>query len=604
MAPRCRHSLRIHSVAEHLLQRLTLPTPHTAEPLLYARTTGNAVVSIDRITLKDAATLSFDTSFGVFAAGRWRRITRVNELSVRVDAIGAGRAEIVAVEGSREHVVATQVLGTEPVTLIAPSLIGSTIGVLFVRIVASGDVVVSGGEWLTSDDPAHDVRLSLSITTFNRQQYVRRTVENVLYLVQKIDALRDSVRVLVVDNARNISFDTGPDAPIAVIENLNLGGAGGFARGLMQLRRDGWATHVLFMDDDITLEPEALVRTMALFRFAKDEKLCVHGAMLSEERQWMQFEAGAEYSWRSIYPLQALGRDDDLRDREIALLDAPEIPFAYTAWWYTAFPISITPDNPLPVFVRGDDVAFGLMHTGKHSVTLNGIIVWHADFGLKNNPSSLFYEARNLALIDTLVFDKHRWWNLAYRFASFGFRNLFSMRYASTEYMLKGLRAYMAGPAEWMKIDHAALHDELRTCSEEKPAPLSPELAELKVRQPRHKALRAVGFVVAVGLLGGYIVPKRLRLGGIGTAPIDARAVGVATLRNQILYRHERIAEGYLVQRDTKRFFSLLGEVIAAIGQIRRSYKRLRREYRAAYPQLVSDEAWESRFAGNPLELR
>lgn len=591
-------------MAEQLLQRLMLPTPQTAEPLLYARTTGNAVVSIDRVTLQDSATISFDTSFGVFSAGRWRRITQVDELSVRLDAFGTGRAEIVAVEGKHEHVVATHPLSHQPLTLAAPNLIGSTIGVFYLRIVAEGEVVVHGGQWITGDTPVHDVRLSLSITTFNRQQYVRRTVENVLYLVQKIESLRGSVRVLVVDNARNISFDTSPDAPISVIENLNLGGAGGFARGLMQLRRDGWATHVLFMDDDITLEPEALVRTMALFRFAKDDKLCVHGAMLSEERQWMQFEAGAEYSWRSIYPLQALGRDDDLRDRQIALTDAPEIPFAYTAWWYTAFPIGITSDNPLPVFVRGDDVAFGLMHTGKHSVTLNGIIVWHADFGLKNNPSSLFYEARNLALIDTLVFDKHRWWNLAYRFASFGFRNLFSMRYASTEYMLKGLHAYMAGPAEWMKIDHASLHEELRDCIEEKPAPLSPEMAALSVRQPRHKALRAVGFIVAVVLLGGYIVPNRLRRRGIGTAPIDARAVGVATLRNQILYRHERIAEGYLVKRDTKRFFSLLREVISAIGQIRRSYKRLRGEYRAAYPQLVSDEAWESRFAGNPIDLR
>ncbi len=591
-------------MAEHLLQRLTLPTPHTAEPLLYARTSGNAAVSADGVMLAGGATLSFDTSFGVFAAGRWRRVTRVNDLCAHIDAVGVGRAEIVAVEDHHEHVVAAHALGSGPVTLVAPTLVGSTIGTLFVRVVADGNVVVHGGHWFTRDAPAHDVHLSLSITTFNRQQYVTKTVANVLYLVQQIEALRGSVRVLVVDNARNISFDTAPDAPLTVIANLNLGGAGGFARGLMHLRSEGWATHVLFMDDDITLEPEALVRTMALFRFAKDDKLCVHGAMLSEERQWMQFEAGADYSWRSIYPLQALGRDDDLRDREIALTDAPEIPFAYTAWWYTAFPISITPDNPLPVFVRGDDVAFGLMHTGKHTVTLNGIIVWHADFGLKNNPSSLYYEARNLALVDTLVFDKHRWWNLAYRFASFGFRNLFSMRYASTEYMLKGLHAYMAGPAEWMKIDHAALHDELRACTEEKPALLNPELAALPVRQPRHKAIRAIGFVVAVALLGGYIVPNRLLKRGIGTAPIDARAVGVATLRNQILYRHERITEGYLVKRDTKRFFSLLGEVIASIDEIRRSYTRLRREYRAAYPQLVSDQAWESRFAGQPIELR
>ena len=338
------------------------------------------------------------------------------------------------------------------------------------------------------------------------------------------------------------------------------------------------------------------MRTMALFANARNPKLCVHGAMLSEERPWMQFEAGSEYSFRSIYPLRAIGREDDLRERALAIADAPEIPFDYTAWWYTAFPISITNDNPLPVFVRGDDVAFGLMHTGKHSVTLNGVIVWHADFGLKNNPSSLFYESRNMALVDTLVFDKHHWWNLAYRFASFGFRNLFSMRYASTEYMLKGLKAYLAGPGEWMKVDHAALHDELRQCAEEKPAPLSPELAAIEPRQPRPKAVRAIGFVFAVLLLGGYIIPRPLRLRGYGVGPIDARAVGVATLRNRILYRHDRIADGYVVERDTKRFFSLLGQVAKSVVAIAFSYRRLKRQYRTAYPEMVSDAAWEARF--------
>ena len=436
-------------------------------------------------------------------------------------------AEVVAVNGATESVVASADLPRgegcpEYVSMTLPALAASRHGVYFVRVVAAGgEVCMTGGEWVTSDAPAREVRLSLSITTFNRQQYVKKTVGNVLHLIQSIDSLRDSVRILVVDNARNVQFDAPANAPLQVVENGNLGGAGGFARGLIELRKQGWATHVLFMDDDIDLEPEALVRTMALFRYARDPKLCVHGAMLSEERPWLQFEAGSEYSFRSIYPLQALGREDDLRERRFAVADQPEIPFDYTAWWFTAFPIDITQDNPLPVFVRGDDVAFGLMHTGKHSVTLNGVIVWHADFGLKNNPSSLYYEARNLALIDTLVFDQHRWWNLAYRFGSFGFRNLFSMRYASTEYMLKGLYAFLAGPGEWAKIDHSALHDELRTCAEEKPGPLSPELAAVAPRRPRHKVLRAFGFLFALLLMGGAFVPRGLRRKGPGVAPID-----------------------------------------------------------------------------------
>jgi GT2 family glycosyltransferase len=529
-------------------------------------------------------------------------VSQVNNLSVSVRASGLGVAEVVVVNGKTESVVATAQLprgegSPSSVMLNVPDLQASADGTYYVRVTAvGGEVCMTGGEWVTQDAPRHEVRMSLSITTFNRQEYVRKTVHNVLDLVSNTDALNGKVRVLVVDNAQNVTFDAATDAPLTVIPNGNLGGAGGFARGLIELRKAGWATHVLFMDDDITLEPEAIVRTTSLFAYAKDARLCVHGAMLSEERPWLQFEAGSQYSWRSIYPLQALGREDDMRERSVAVQDAAEVPFDYTAWWYTAFPINITNENPLPVFVRGDDVAFGLMHTGKHSITLNGVIVWHADFGLKNNPSSLFYESRNLALVDTLVFDKHTWWNLAYRFSSFGFRNLFSMRYASTEYMLRGLNAYLAGPAEWMKIDHAALHDELRVCAEEKPAPLSAELAAITPRQPRHKALRAFGFLFAVVLVGGYIVPKPLRLKKYGVGPIDARAVGVATLRNRILYRHDRIADGYTVERDAKRFFKLLREVVKSIFAIATSYKRLKREYRAAYPTMISNAAWEERF--------
>ena len=589
--------------ATQLLQRLTLPTPTTPEPLLYARTRGDARVVPDGIVLQAGAEVSFDTSFGVFHVGRWRRLTSVDALAVSVRASGVGIAEVVAVTNGVEETIASAELprgegSPTQVTLEVPRVATSVHGVYFVRVRAtSGEVCMTGGEWVTTQAPAREVRLSLSITTFNRQQYVTKTVGAVLDLERELDALRGRVRVLVVDNARNVTFDAPASAPLTVVENGNLGGAGGFARGLMELRKAGWATHVLFMDDDITLEPEALVRTMALFSYARDPKLCVHGAMLSEERPWLQFEAGSEYSFRSIYPLQALGREDDLRSRDVALLDAPEIPFDYTAWWYTAFPIDITRDNPLPVFVRGDDVAFGLMHTGAHSVCLNGVIVWHADFGLKNNPSSLYYESRNLALVDTLVFDRHRWWNLAYRFASFGFRNLFSMRYASTEYMLKGLDAFLAGPAAWMTIDHAALHDELRQCAEEKPAPLSAELARIAPRAPRHKALRAWGFLFALLTLGGVLIPRPLRLRGHGVAPIDARAVGVAVLRNTILYRHDRIDDGYVVERDTRRFFTLLRRVAGSVLSIAFNYGRLKGEYRAAYPEMVSDAAWEARFS-------
>jgi GT2 family glycosyltransferase len=442
------------------------------------------------------------------------------------------------------------------------------------------------------------VRLSLSITTFNRQAYVIPTVTKVLNLVRGLDALRGRVRVLVVDNANNVDFGQAQSDDLTVVPNRNLGGAGGFARGLMWLREKQWATHVLFMDDDINLETESLVRTVALFAYARDPQLCVHGAMISEERQWMQFESGSRYLWRSLYPLRALGQEDDLRERSLVLRDAKERRFAYSAWWYTAFPINITRDNPLPVFVRGDDVAFGLMHTGRHTVALNGVAVWHADFHLKNNPSSLFYEMRNFATIDTLVFDRHRWWHLAQRFLALSFRNLFGFRYSSAEYMIRGMRAFLAGPQALAEVDHTALHDELRQVAEEKPAPLSVEHAAVPMSTPLPKPVRLIGFILAVPFLGGFLLPAGLRSKALRTAPIDSRAVGLALRHDRILYRHDRLPEGFVCTRDRARFVALWRDVFSVIGQLARSYGRLKREYRAAYPSLVSDAAWQRRFDG------
>ena len=587
-----------------LLQRLTLPRAETTEPLLYVRAAGDAPIADGRVLLRAGAELSFDTSFGVFAAGRWRRLSTIENLSVNIFATGSGRIEIVGVCQNlfglkqTEKVVASSGIALNGKTTIeVPDFSGANYGSYFVRISAEQtDVVVTGGEWTTTTNVAREIRLSLSITTFNRQDYVKPTVAKVLHLEKSVEILRGKLRVLVVDNARNIEFDTDPDAPITVLQNPNLGGAGGFARGIIHLRNEGWSTHILLMDDDITLEPDALVRTYALFSFARDEKLCIHGAMLSEERGWMQFEAGSKYRWRSLYPLRAIGREDDLRERKLVLRDAHEKKFAYTAWWYTAFPVMITRDNPLPIFVRGDDVSYGLLHTGRHSVTLNGVIVWHADFGLKNNPSSLFYEKRNFAIIDTLVFDRHHWWHLARRFIALSFRNLFSMRYSSVEYMIRGVRAYLQGPAALIATDHSALHDDLRKVSEEKPAPLSAELAAVKITKPRIKPIRLIGFALAVPLVGGYILPKALRRDVLRTAPIDSRAVGLATRYNRILYRHDRLPEGFVVERDSRRFFLLLREVCVVTKEIALNYSRLKHEYRDAYPTLVSDESWQKKF--------
>lgn len=538
--------------------------------------------------------VSFDTAFGVFAVGRWKRLSTVADVIATLDVSGPCRIDLVAHTKGVDTVIDSTDTET---TVCCPQLANLVCESLYVTVTALSDgVVVRGGQWETSTVPPRDVHLGVAITTFNRQEYVLATIDKLVDIEASISSVKGHMQVIVVDNARNLSPNIPDGAPVKVLPNPNIGGAGGFARGLIEFRDAGWCTHVVFMDDDISLEPEAILRTIALLTYARSEDLCIHGAMMSEELPWMQFEAGSAYEFRAVYPLKAHGRGIDLRDRTEILSDQPEIPLDYSAWWFTVFPIHIAKDNPLPVFVRGDDVAFGLMHTGQHTVTMHGIAVWHADFALKNNPSSLYYEVRNFALIDTLVFDKHTRWHLAWRYLGFGFRNAYSHRYASAEYMIWGMKDFLAGPDEWMKIDHSAKHDQVRQVSEEKAAPLSDELLKLGFSPTKHKAIRLVGFMLSPLFGGGRWLPSFMRTQKIGVAQIDVRAVGLAIRHDRVLYRHPRFDEGFICERDEQRFRRIQKEVFATTWQLLRTYKSLKKDYRNKYPDMVSDVAWKKRF--------
>jgi GT2 family glycosyltransferase len=527
--------------------------------------------------------------------GRWKRLSTIVDVVASIDVQGSARIDLVAHTRGADIVIDSTDTET---SVCCPNLATLDCESLYVTVTALADgVFVTGGQWSTSTAPERDVHLGVAITTFNRQEYVLATIDKLIDIEATISSVKGHMQVLVVDNARNLSPQIPAGAPVTVLENPNLGGAGGFARGLIEFREAGWSTHVVFMDDDISLEPESILRTISLLTYSRSKDLCIHGAMMSEELPWMQFEAGSAYEFRSVYPLRAHGRGIDLRDRNEILSDSPEIDLDYSAWWFTVFPMHIATENPLPVFVRGDDVAFGLMHTGQHTVTLHGIAVWHADFALKNNPSSLYYEVRNFALIDTLVFDKHTRWHLAWRYLGFGFRNAYSHRYASAEYMIWGMKDFLAGPSEWMKIDHSAKHDELRQVQEEKASPLTSEMLQLGFTPTKHKAIRLVGFMMSPLFGGGRWLPQILRTKKVGVAQIDVRAVGLAIRHDKILYRHPRFDEGFICERDAARFARIQKEVFSTTLQLLRTYKSLKKTYRKQYPELVSTEAWKKRFS-------
>jgi hypothetical protein len=82
-------------VTAHPLARILVPAPDFSEPSLYVRT-GDGVLRSDGVHLDVNQRVTFDTAFGVFAAGRWSRLTSIADLTATIDVSGRCQIELIA----------------------------------------------------------------------------------------------------------------------------------------------------------------------------------------------------------------------------------------------------------------------------------------------------------------------------------------------------------------------------------------------------------------------------------------------------------------------------------------------------------------------------
>src|SRR5699024_10487381 len=84
-------------------------------------------------------------------------------------------------------------------------------------------------------------------------------------------------RVVVVDQGDRLVADEERFAAAAaslgerlrVVRQRNLGGSGGFSRGMLETLGRPDSDFVLLLDDDVTLEPESVFRAVQFARFAR-----------------------------------------------------------------------------------------------------------------------------------------------------------------------------------------------------------------------------------------------------------------------------------------------------------------------------------------------
>jgi GT2 family glycosyltransferase len=557
---------------------------------------GPVGLSVDRpgADFGRGGSLATNPYYNVFNLGKWRR--SAGDIPLHLRLVGNGRFLIsirLASQGRSE-----QQLYNEEVTLdggltlpVPAEAEPRATAVVYFKLTALEDGRLDDFAWATTAQPVRTPELMLSVTTFRREAAVADSARRFREFLSGSE-LSDHVRMLIVDNGRSVDVRDGDG--VTVIGNENLGGAGGFTRGLLEAQRTG-ATHCLFMDDDASIQMEAITRTWWFLAYARDPRTAVAGAVVDGLHRWRMGENGATFE----LGCHALYGGTDLRDyHQVFDMEFETTPAApddfYGGWWFFAFPVAQVEHLPFPFFVRGDDVSFSLVNDFD-IVTLPGVASMQESFVDKASPLTWYLDFRSHLVHHLSLPKKQRSWKqLQKMVASFYLRTVLRYHYDSLSAVNLALEDVLRGPEFFdSHADLAQRRADLKalTVAEAwKPVP---------GRAPgeRVSKLGAGPLRKLIWLTGNGHVPP---LGGVGsdlvlTAPHreDWRSTCGA---RRVTFLNAEQTKSYVLERDQKRFAEESRRLLRNTLRLRKEYRQLIKRWRLGYQDMTTEAYWDKKL--------
>lgn len=561
----------------------------SADPLLYVRAkrSDKVLLTEEGIRFGETAEVELSTFFNAFSIAVWKKYCTVEDLSVCISGHGEAIVRIWHNSGGERHILLQEkriYLDTSPVVSIGewPNL---SDGILYCSITALGDTWLKEGGFVTTAKPLNTVKLGMVITHFNRKQYVVPAIRRIQTELLQKSPYSDAMSLTVVDNSQNITTEEACGA--TVIPNANLGGSGGFTRGLLHLKDEGSFTHCLFMDDDASCELESIRRTYAFFQYAAMERTAVAGSLLSENEDYRLIEKGA-YFGRSGKGLKA---GLDMRENRDLLMAETEEPCNYGAWWFFAFRIGDVRSFPFPFFVRGDDILFGTMNRFAIA-TMNGIGCWGEDFGIKDGPMPRYLDTRQI-LVQRIRQEGISPFSTAGFLLKLFVASLFSYNYASASAVTLGIRDFLKGPEFWTaNMDMSKIRPVVgRLSPSEKMEPI--DIGTLDFEEKNGASF--IRKICVLLTLNGLLLPSFFLKKKIVYQPKSFRAsFGEVFRYRKILYYDQKNKTGYIAVLDKKRFLKEVLMFVIEAGRVLLKYRTVQSQYIDALPYMTSETFWRN----------
>lgn len=589
------------------IQSLMWPEPGLSTEIdVYMRLGGPAYLrqAAKELLFEKNGHVSFDTYANCFSVGKWSEHCGLCDLSLRLDGTGKFEVRIFLVIPDMSWVC----LASDVVELKdgAPASVSLPFqnswpeaGVIHFELRAlEDDAMLRGADWITKDAPKRLPDIMLSITTFRREEAVARSVERFIAF-QEHSPIAQHLHLTVVDNGQSATLPQ--HSSLTVIPNANLGGSGGFARGLLEAK-SRQASHCLFMDDDAAVQMPALERTWAFLAYAKEENVAIAGAVANAQHRWMLWENGAHFNFHC----HSLGIGSDLREattvREIERWsNQPQSPKLYGGWWYFAFPVDHAKIMPFPFFVRGDDISFSLANDFR-IMTLPGVICYQdEDFTTKQSPSTIYLDVRG-HIAHHLVFEHMDIGRLgAIRIAAWFFiSNLLKHHYETLAAINLSLGDMIEGPDFFRRnadmAQRRAVLGALTDTETWRPPAERPVGRNRRWISPDRFVSRSVMKLT----LNGHLLPFFKLLGSRLTLPAADRALRRPIWgASRITYTTPDKKKSYTVVHSKKK---ALRESLTFLRHVCRmfiDYGKIKARWRDGYGDNTTDEAWKTLLKAN-----
>ena len=567
--------------------------------------------------------IDFDGYFNLFFVEKRKKYTRIEDLKLNLTLYGY-KGLVLVHDGKDIDTISLEAGEKKFYTLELPYKDASE-GAFWFALIKDNSIENSfvSGAYVT-EKTWNEAYIGIDICTYKREAYVEKNLKQLKKRILDNEELEVSrhLEIYVIDNGRTLNSTTSisqikdkANGKIHILENKNSGGAGGFTRGMLEIlnAKEENFTHVLLMDDDAILEPDAIVRIYGFLVTAKKEykDVTLGGSLLREDFPYMLFCSG---EWWDKGVIERKIKNLDIRDKKAAankyLTKAGNEKMLYSGWWCCCYSLNtVRFDNlPIPLFVHYDDIEFGIRNKNKGCVFLNGVAVWHKGFELNFSGVNRYYDARN-GLIQISLHTKEKKISclLKYYFKMLTVA-LIRMRYKDARLIYCGLQDFLKGTKWLCRQDPEKLNNKMRELTyqlmdlEELDSKLTPlEMLDVRgqisIRKKqlsldeitKDRRIRDKASLIKYITLNGWLLPAR---SGI--------ALTLSTDSPFYIFRRKRVVcyeassqKVFVTEKSYKEFLDVVSIYLKSIWLILTGLCGAVKDYNKNISKITNKKAWE-----------